>query len=81
MANGRPKLAKALVQKGYEDLYYVEKKHGKLILLGGKPELEDADDCTIMHRELQEEAGFTTFARVQGPVFASGTNYFHVRTG
>ena len=80
MANGRPKPTKVLVQKGYEDLYFVEKKVGKIVLLGDKPELDDADDWAVLRRELKDEAGFTTIALAQASFFASGTNYFHVRT-
>jgi hypothetical protein len=80
--------AKALVQKGIEDLYYVErqveKKGVKLIALGGKPEPEvDSDDMAVLKRELREESNITVFTCVEGPVKkgpGKGTNYFHVRT-
>lgn len=34
----------------------------------------------MLRRERNEEARFITIALVKGPVFASGTNYFHVHT-
>lgn len=47
-AKVRPKPAKVLVQKGAEDLYYVEKKAGELFSLSGKPEPDNADDWVLL---------------------------------
>jgi hypothetical protein len=76
----KPKPAKALVQKGVEDVYYVEKKGEKYIALGGKPEPTDTDNWGVLCRELGEEASITAITRVKGPLYRNGTNYYHVRT-
>ena len=76
----KPKPAKALVQKGIEDVYYVEKKGEKYIALGGKPEPTDTDNWGVLCRELGGEVSITTMTRVMGPLYRNGTNYYHVRT-
>ena len=60
----KPGPVKAIVQKGVEDVYYVEKKGKKYIALGGKPEPTDADDWCVLCCELGEEASITTITCV-----------------
>jgi hypothetical protein len=61
-------------------MFYVERKNGTYIALGGKAGLGDNDSMSVLTRELKQSAGVTEFTCVKGPRKFRGIDYFHVMT-